>query len=338
MLSFDFSFKTTQCLFVYSSVFWLCDAYVHFCFYALQFIGNVCGFCLSRSLENVAPLLLLRALNLAVVHKASRGQSSTFDITQNKCPERDKESWALDYCASEICHHGLAKKSSSVSTTCWANVKSSIKKDDSRFQNKQWSLYRTTFSMQGWAERTKKRTEKKGGNPMLITFKHFHSLWKPDKCSCVHFNLSANQEAISQLGVLLNANASQKGGRPPVCICPRKLLDLLIAHQEALKRCHKKKKKKSCKRHYQQNVGEKPKQGPAKWLYAQHNTGARFSIRLHRCTQRVTKGLFHFWSSNIVPFVGCEGGKCAGNAPVYHLTAHDLCVITFRGVHDTRSD
>lgn len=163
MLSFDFSFKTTQCLFVYSSVFWLCDAYVHFCFYALQFIGNVCGFCLSRSLENVAPLLLLRALNLAVVHKASRGQSSTFDITQNKCPERDKESWALDYCASEICHHGLAKKSSSVSTTCWANVKSSIKKDDSRFQNKQWSLYRTTFSMQGWAERTKKRTEKKGG-------------------------------------------------------------------------------------------------------------------------------------------------------------------------------
>ena len=95
---------------------------------------------------------------------------------------------------------------------------------------------------------------------MLITFKHFHSLWKPDKCSCVHFNLSANQEAISQLGVLLNANASQKGGRPPVCICPRKLLDLLIAHQEALKRCHQKNKKKkkktqknkSCKPHYQQ--------------------------------------------------------------------------------------
>lgn len=27
----------------------------------------------------------------------------------------------------------------------------------------------------------------------------------------------------------------RKGGRPPVCICPRKVLDLLIAHQEALK-------------------------------------------------------------------------------------------------------
>jgi len=65
-------------------------------------------------------------------------------------------------------------------------------------------------------------------------------------CECllsapsVQFKLSANQEAISQLGVLLNANASEKGGRPPVCICPRKLLALLIAHQEALKRCHEK--------------------------------------------------------------------------------------------------
>ena len=111
---------------------------------------------------------------------------------------------------------------------------------------------------------------------MLITFKHFHSLWKPDKCSCVHFNLSANQEAISQLGVLLNANASQKGGRPPVCICPRKLLDLLIAHQEALKRCHKKKKKKNQKNPKKQklqatlptNLGEKPRQDPAMRIYA----------------------------------------------------------------------
>lgn len=76
---------------------------------------------------------------------------------------------------------------------------------------------------------------------MLISMKQFHSLISAPS---EHFNLSANQEAISQLGVLLNANASKKGGRPPVCICPRKLLDLLIAHQEALKQSSK---KKSCK-------------------------------------------------------------------------------------------
>lgn len=40
--------------------------------------------------------------------------------------------------------------------------------------------------------------------------KHFSVFWKIDKHT--NFNLCANQETISQLGVLLNANDWKNGG------------------------------------------------------------------------------------------------------------------------------
>ena len=39
-------------------------------------------------------------------------------------------------------------------------------------------------------------------------------------------------------GCFVKCKCLREGGWPPVCICSRKLLALLIAYQEALKRCH----------------------------------------------------------------------------------------------------
>lgn len=54
-------------------------------------------------------------------YRASRGQSSTFDITQNNV-QKDKEPWALNYCVSEIVHQVLAKNQICFQCNMWGKT------------------------------------------------------------------------------------------------------------------------------------------------------------------------------------------------------------------------
>lgn len=151
---------------------------------------------------------------VSIDHEASRGQSSPLNIIQDYI-HKGKEPWTLNHCVPGICHRVLAR-----GQICfhWCHVWG---------QNLYPLINPVKVSVYaGNYPNTSCKCEVEHeyrNNLMLITFKNIHSCEDQTKWSHLHFNSSAHQEAVSQLGVLLNANVSENpGGGPPVCVCPRK--------------------------------------------------------------------------------------------------------------------